>query len=85
MRIGRISKLFTPWHDSCYKCHTTWAFVKGHATCGYFPLCEKCWSELIPATRLPFYRQVWDEWWEKWAGYPVETWGEIEAAVMAGQ
>lgn len=67
IRIGKISKILTPSYSCCEKCNTTWVFVKYHNTMytnsrGMFPMCEKCWCELIPEQRLPFYRSVFLRW-----------------------
>ena len=48
---------------------------------GCFPLCEQCWGGLTPEQRLPYYRDLWEEW-EKWCvGYA--SWEAIKAAVLA--
>jgi hypothetical protein len=74
IRIGKISQWFTPSISACHRCQTTWYFVKGHSTRwtderghrhGTFPLCEKCWSELTPTERLPYYKELWDEWMQQ--------------------
>lgn len=56
-------------HGGCLCCHRRWCEVdmKYHITddgagSGAFPLCEECWSSLTPETRLPYYRQLWDQW-----------------------
>jgi len=88
MRIGRISKLLYPGYGCCGRCQTVWALVKGHSTdykpgLGCFPLCEKCWKALVPETRLPYYRQLWEEW-KRWGEQDESEWQAIEAAVLAG-
>lgn len=88
-RIGRISHAMAPGYGDCLRCHTAWAFVKGHSTSytetsGCFPLCEACWSELTPEERLPYYRLLWNRWCADGADREPETWGQIETAVMAG-
>lgn len=67
VRIGKISKILTPSYSGCGRCDTTWAFVDYHNTFytennGMFPLCEKCWSELTPEQRLPYYYNLFIEW-----------------------
>lgn len=60
--------------------HSTW-YERGS---GMFPLCEGCWAELTPETRLPYYRALWDRWWKSASegGYePPRPWGRIELAV----
>jgi hypothetical protein len=47
---------------------------------GVFPLCETCWSELTPAERLPFYRQVFDKWNSD--GYATFDWPVWERSVL---
>jgi hypothetical protein len=90
IRIGRISQLLTPDYSWCHRCGTTWYFVRWHCTTyepgrGCFPLCEKCWRGLkTPEARVPYYRQLWDEWAATGTGKAPETWGEIERAVLNG-
>ena len=67
LRIGRIGQLFAPGYSSCGRCKTPWRFVKSHDTHyapgeWIFALCRKCWAELTPEERLPFYQQVWNDW-----------------------
>lgn len=43
-----------------FRIETPWSIVEGHSTMyktgtGCFPLCKKCWSELTPDERMPFY------------------------------
>lgn len=87
-RIGSISKLLSPGWGSCYKCQTTWKFVEGHETyvlngSGMFPLCEKCWEELTPETRLPYYEKLYASWCR--SGITQILWRDIEKAVMDGR
>jgi hypothetical protein len=84
-RIGRLGDFIVPGYGSCYKCRTNWFFVEGHTTLfgpsgGGFPLCEQCWQELTPEQRLPFYRQLF----ENWQPHSNYSWAEIEAAVLRG-
>ena len=95
MRIGPVSQALTPNFSWCYRCKTTWAFVKGHSTSyepnsGCFPLCERCWVELkTPPMRLPYYRTLWDDW-QQWRDgendelYDLAVWDRIETAVLNG-
>lgn len=94
LRIGRISArlaaLLAP--GCCLRCKTPWLFVKSHVTdysisSGCFPLCEKCWSELTPDQRLPFYRELITRWFahgsldgESFA----QTWHQVKTAVLNG-
>lgn len=94
MRWGYISRLMSPpGYGSCAKCHTTWKFVEGHCTkyaedAGMFPLCEECWAELTPTTRLPYYQDLWDTWCStthSLLGFHLPPWPDVKAAVMAGK
>lgn len=92
IRIGRISQYLTPGYGHCYRCLTTWPFVECHCTDYYeenggwrgcFPLCEKCWSELTPEDRLPYYWRRWVAW-----GMPTDKrhyWPDIASAVLRGE
>ena len=71
---GLILGLLIPGYSSCGRCLTPWKFTKEHTTKftenrGCFPLCEKCWSELTPQERLPYYHDLLGEWERQ--GYPV--------------
>jgi hypothetical protein len=66
--------------------------LKSRPTKSCFPLCERCWHQLAPDERLPYYRELVDEWkfFEKTIG-PIadedraETkWPKIKASVLAG-
>lgn len=88
LRIGKISHAFSPGYSWCFRCLTTWNIVEHHSTpytewSACFPLCEKCWSELTPETRLPFYKQLWRRWLDDMDRDPSD-WCAIERAVMAG-
>lgn len=102
---GALSRLASPTYSSCFRCGRTWNTCRNHSTpyswhtpypggvkrpaSACFPLCEDCWGELTRAQRLPYYRQMFDEWesggecdhngvsWE-------ETWERISESVMAG-
>lgn len=85
-----VNLVFHSGYGCCYRCKKTWDVVEGHGTLydvgqGCFPLCEKCWSELkTPQARLPYYRQMFNEW-NKSAGHSEHEWQLIEKAVMAGK
>lgn len=99
VRIGRISHLLTPGYSWCLRCKTSWPFVKYHATDyakingnghGCFPLCTKCWAELTPMQRLPFYRALIESWYaggrSKYSGMTFdEEWALVNDAVLAGR
>ena len=89
VRLGPSARVLAPGLGWCLKCGTPWRFVHHHSTSysqssGCFPLCEKCWEELTPAERLPFYRQMWNQWVSMGTDKDDGTWDQIEAAVMAG-
>jgi hypothetical protein len=44
-----------------------------------FPLCERCWAELEPYERLPYYVHLVFEVWED-----ASAWPQIRAAVLDG-
>lgn len=79
----------------CGNCKVSWKWVDGHSTMftqssGCFPLCEKCWSELTPEQRLPFYRELFDSNIASARKYnypppPESEWELIKAAVLAGR
>jgi hypothetical protein len=91
LRIGRIGQVFAPGYGWCLRCKTPWLFVSWHDTQygadgnGCLPLCEKCWGELTPAQRLPFYRQLIESWHERpGRGLTLdEEWPLVESAVMS--
>jgi hypothetical protein len=83
-RLGKTTHRLSPGYGHCHRCLTSWDYVDGHVTTyqsggGCFVLCEKCWRGLTPEERLPFYRQLFDEWERN--GTDVEWW-EIEFAVL---
>ena len=84
-RIGAISQTLTPGYSYCEKCGTTWAFVNPHTTnysecMGCFALCSKCWKELSPKQRLPYYEQMF----LKWTNPDIETLKVIRNNVLKG-
>lgn len=75
-------RLLAPGYSACHRCNMPWRFVKEHITNyseerGMFPLCENCWKSLTPKERLPYYRQLYNEWNQP------GIWPQIEKAVMA--
>lgn len=87
MRLGRISRIFSPNYSWCLKCKTTWKFVNPHDTTysldrGMFPLCNECWKELgTPERRMSYYRELWRSWRPK----DLPEWSLIEASVLEGK
>jgi len=98
LRIGRVfpklAHLLGFGYGHCLRCETPWCFVEYHHTqytdsSGCFPLCQKCWSELTPEQRLPFYRELVDYWYMNWpprADEPKfsDTWHDVKTAVLNG-
>ena len=65
--FGFTAGFFYPNYSCCGRCHRPWAVCSGHAinysdSGGCFALCEKCWSELLPKERLPYYESVVKSW-----------------------
>ena len=86
LRLGRWSKFFALGYGCCLKCRTPWKFVHYHVTRfesgrGCFPLCRKCWKELSPNRRLPYYRELFSRVWD--SPRDVE-WSAIQTVVLAG-
>lgn len=71
----------------CYKCGTPWDCVRSHTTpfahySGCFALCEKCWQELTPQQRLPYYEKLMAQWGDAKTLPEVEL---IRTAVLEGK
>ena len=88
-RIGKVSQRLSPGFSWCGNCLTTWAYAHEHVTHyspgrGCFALCEKCWRELTPPQRLPFYADLFREW--ERTPHPADPldgrWQEIREAVL---
>lgn len=92
LRIGKISNLLAPGYSHCRRCQTNWRFVTPHDTDwgwkGCIALCEKCWRELTPEQRLPYYRSLIEWWHERWPDLRElsfnEEWALVEEAVLNG-
>ncbi len=79
-----VERCLSPGYAYCGRCKRPWSFVDGHATPyaegrGCFPLCESCWEQLAPVTRLPFYRILWDSWAKHGTEVP---WAVVDAACL---
>ena len=92
--IGKIANCFLKKCGKCYRCGRQWQICKEHLTPyieghSCFPLCEECWQELTPQTRLPFYRELWELWNsedENDNGVPYsEIWRCLKISVLDGQ
>jgi hypothetical protein len=83
----------SPDFGCCNRCGMPWSVVEGHSTqwdehngCGCFPLCESCWAELTPETRVPFYEHLIREWaWLDDAPVDEERRRQILQAVAEGK
>lgn len=67
--IGKIWKFLYPNYSTCGRCGRTWNICESHSTPysehgSCFPLCQDCFNELTIDERLPYYRQLIDEWIE---------------------
>lgn len=91
IRIGRASKTLARavanGYGCCYRCHTPWNLVDYHVTefsdsRGCFPLCVKCFADLDPQQRLPFYRQLIKHWHRDDDGFDQE-WDAVASAVRS--
>jgi hypothetical protein len=52
---------------------------------GCFSLCERCWSELTPRKRLPYYKKLYDDWDDIKVTPEHKDWNLIEKAVLEGK
>ncbi len=95
---GFFARLVSPMYSACGRCGMPLNVTKHHSTDvnesgGMFPLCEKCWNDLTPQDRLPYYKKLYDSWVMTMPLYLPDgsqpkvnmTWEEIEAAVLAGK
>jgi hypothetical protein len=99
LRIGRafpkLAHLLGFGYRHCLRCETPWCLSQLHSTHytdleGCHPLCQKCWSELTPQQRLPFYREQVDTWYSH---YPplnnqpafIDVWRDVKTAVLSGR
>jgi hypothetical protein len=87
LRLGPLSRILAPGFGWCRCCKTPWKFVEGHSTqytrnSGCFPLCKWCWRDLSPHQRLPYYREMWEDW--NRTGPDDSRWEDIERAVLEG-
>lgn len=92
VRLGRGARVMAPGYGLCHRCQTPWRFVTPHVTRyvepppygkGCFPLCEKCWADLDPQMRLPYYEWLFAEWGKD--GAEDGEWEACRQAVLAGQ
>ena len=85
VRVGRLSSILSPGYGACGRCKTNWQFADSHSTqysdsSGCFSLCERCWSDLTPETRLPYYEEMFRGWGET----DASQWRQIRDAVLSG-
>lgn len=90
LQIAEQIKSAFPNFGTCYRCDFPWAIVRSHSTqydvsWGCFPLCEDCWTELqAPEYRMPYYRELIEDWKKDGATDAETKWPLIEAAVRKG-
>jgi len=88
MRLGRLAPHLG--YSRCYRCKTPWYLADRHDTTyiigrGLCPLCKKCWAELTPEQRLPFYRKLLQSWDYEGRDLTFEqTWEAVRTAVLEG-
>ena len=59
----RVGLVLGMWDSRCPRCGTGWSIADWHCThydrgSGQNVLCERCWGELSPERRLPYYQVV---------------------------
>ena len=69
--------------SGCYRCGGAWCYVEHHTTqyaakTGCFPLCERCWSQLTPSERWPYYVRLVELWESTCSSH--EDWMSIQRA-----
>lgn len=90
--VAAIVAALTVWwngigYGSCECCGRSWKRAKYHQTYygergdgGLVALCERCWHELTPEQRVPYYRRLFARWTDR----SPDEWEKIERAVRAG-
>lgn len=66
-------------HSTPYGPHTRYGQMSG-----CFPLCERCWSNLTPETRLPYYEALIDKWITMGTSKSDDDLASILVSVKAG-
>ena len=92
--LGIVERLVAPQLSTCKRCGRPWNRVEPHSTpyndgSACFPLCEGCWKELTPESRLPYYSELYRDWrgfgGSDHNGAPWdEVWGGMKQAVERG-
>jgi hypothetical protein len=88
LEVAELLQALFPTFGSCGRCKIPWALVSPHITrysphAGVFALCEQCWSELmVPGLRLPYYREVFNDWKRDDKGLQEKEWSCIESAIF---
>ena len=88
-----ITRMLAPGYGTCGRCGVPWAFTSPHVTPlnepditygrGLFPLCVECWNTLKMGERLPYYRELFEQYHKNRIG--GANWQDIEKAVLAGR
>lgn len=78
-------------YSGCRRCGTPWWACREHVTPygdegeGCFPLCQRCWGELHPVDRLPYYGELIRHWISLGPPVEQETIDAILDAVRRGR
>ena len=89
--FGLITQILWPSYGWCLRCGVSWKLGTYHITHhssrrGCFPLCKRCWRQLSPEERLPFYADMVWEWLpDLERDELVDLWESIKSAVMKGK
>lgn len=88
--LAPMAVKLSPGYSACKHCGMPWPVVTNHSTPytqgrACFPLCDMCWTMLLPEERLPYYEQLVKEWhqWDKYAR--DDRWLAIKEAVLDGK
>lgn len=60
--MGRCLRCDRPWYRWWRRKPIEHVTRYGDGSAGIFALCERCWGELAPAERLPWYWMLFDMW-----------------------
>lgn len=85
-KLAAAAQALSPGIGCCGHCHMPWTVVTSHSTRfwtgrGMFPLCEPCWTMLLPEERWPYYLALLNEWGEHDKAKCIK---DVHEAVMEG-